>query len=265
MILDHDFHVHTHLSYCAEKSATIANYIQNAKRLGLKKIGISDHVWDEAWKAESDFYRGQNLAHISKIREEIQETDLQGVRVYMGCEAEYNPETRSVALTELAAREMDYILVPNSHTHMQMPKNLYTPYESHVQFMLRAFQDIVACPVSSYITAVAHPFAAICCPYDNRILMSMITDDQYRECFFAARDKNIAIEINLAVFEHKSLGEIIQDESLRMFRIAKECGCRFTIGTDSHSKDGQDIYDLAYVIATVLDLTEGDWADIVRQ
>ncbi len=41
MKINHDFHIHTHLSLCADKSATAEAYAKIFKELGLKKaVGI---------------------------------------------------------------------------------------------------------------------------------------------------------------------------------------------------------------------------------
>ncbi len=40
----HDFHIHTTLSKCATKeNATMENYVNHAKKLGLKKLGFANH------------------------------------------------------------------------------------------------------------------------------------------------------------------------------------------------------------------------------
>ena len=46
MQITHDFHVHTHLSLCADKSATAEAYARIFKEAGIKKAGFADHFWD---------------------------------------------------------------------------------------------------------------------------------------------------------------------------------------------------------------------------
>ena len=47
MFIDHDMHIHTHYSPCADATATAEHYIQKAHELGLKKIGFADHMWGQ--------------------------------------------------------------------------------------------------------------------------------------------------------------------------------------------------------------------------
>ena len=57
MFIDHDMHIHTHYSRCADATATAEHYIQKAHELGLKKIGFADHMWDSAVECTIPDYR----------------------------------------------------------------------------------------------------------------------------------------------------------------------------------------------------------------
>lgn len=270
MRIEHDFHIHTTLSLCAhDSSATLENYIFKAKELGLNKLGFANHMWDSAIPGASEhFYKPQDFAHVSQLRREIARFNgSDGIRLYFGCEVEYDPVRRDVALTEEIAREFDFILVPNSHTHMIMPKENYEPKERHARFMLDAFRNIVTSPLAGYITAVAHPFSAVCCPYDRRILYDLISPAEYREVFSLAKEADIAIELNVGCYKKWTVRDIVEDPSIRMFKIAKECGCKFTFGSDAHSVapgEPHDFWAVAYILAELLELKEEDLADLVR-
>lgn len=270
MRIDHDFHIHTTISLCArDPSATVENYVRLAKKNGIKKLGFSNHMWDSAILGASErFYRPQNYEHLALLRPEIDQFNHQdGIQIYFGCEAEYDPIRKDVALTEEIAKQFDYILVPNSHTHMMMPKEYYEPKKRHAEFMLEAFRNVVTGSLAKYITAMAHPFSAVCCPYDRGLLYLLISDEQYAEVFTLARQADIAIELNTSGYMHCSLSEIFDDPSIAMFRIAKECGCKFIFGSDAHSTapgEVQDHWWIAYVLAQALDLREDDLAQIAR-
>lgn len=265
MQITHDLHIHTCLSLCAERGATAEGYVKLAKRLGLTKIGFSNHYWDERIEGANEFYAPQNTAHLEELRAELPVLRGMGVEVLWGCEAEYDPRRHGVAITESAAEQMDYILVPNSHTHMTMPKDRYLPYEKHADFLITAYREIVDSPVSRYITAMAHPFEAVCCPYDNRILIRLIPDDTYRHLFERTAEKDIAFEINVADLRDKTDEQIESDPVLHLFHLAKECGCRFTFGSDAHNHRSHETY-MAHTarIAELLALKEDDLAPIAR-
>lgn len=264
MRIKHDFHIHTSLSLCARPEATFSLYQQTAKEMKLEKIGFSDHLWDDAYEqVDPGFYTRQNVPHVLQLKEELH--DFDGVKVYMGCEAEYDPRIRGVALTEENAEKFDFIIVPVSHTHMIMPKDYYEPMEKHKDFMLNAWNEVMHCQVTKYIKAIAHPFSAVCCPYGNEPILRLITDDEYRRAFDMAAGKNIAVEINLSEFGGKSECDIPESPLMRMFRLAKECGCRFVFGSDSHGIGGQKNYvEYGEVISNLLGLTEDDIADFAK-
>lgn len=264
MNITQDLHMHTHLSRCAKPEATLEAYIAQASALGLDTLGIADHLWDDAvglhdsFTRLCNFYKYQNVPHVLSIREEAKNVDTKGLRILFGAEAEYDPVRCDIALSEEAAQALDFIIVPNSHTHMVMQNSLYEPHRAHADYMLKAMRDILRSPLSQYITALAHPFEAVCCPYDKSLLYPLISESEYREVFSEAKEKNIAVEINTSSFLNKSDDEIKLDPKWSFFAIAKECGCRFTFGSDCHHPKSQKNLLSAKVICEILSLTEKD-------
>ncbi len=268
MEIKHDFHIHTERSLCAYRDAYAKEYIEKARKMGLKKIGFADHFWDASYKPlDFIFYEIQNYDHLATIKEEIEKADKEGIEVYFGCEAEYSPE-HGVAITEECAEKFDFIIVPNSHTHKTMPAEYAKPdYKAvHLEFMERAYYNILNSPVSGKILSMAHPFDAVCCPYDNNELKRMLTDDKMKYLFSATAEKGIAVEINIGSMKVFDETTIEKAEEIRMFNIAKECGCKFVFGSDSHNVHNYDEYYLpkCEMMVKVLSLKEEDILDFVR-
>lgn len=248
MIITQDLHIHTNLSVCAPRTTTLKSYIESAENLGLKTIGISNHMWSEeqeipyidsreGYDVFSGSYKKQDFSNITEIVKD-KYFNCSNVKILCGAEVEYNPKLRQPAINVRQACKLDYLLVPNSHTHLIMDKSLYEPKTLHVRFMLDAFEHIVESAISQYILAIAHPFAAVNCPYDNRELIKLITNQQFYDCFVEAKKHDIAIEINSRIFSDRS--NIEADEMLRMFFVAKDAGCKFTIGSDAHDPKTQN-------------------------
>ena len=264
MKIRHDFHIHTRLSLCANESATVENYLAIARCLGLTKLGFANHFWDETIPGATPFYVPQNLSHVLQLKPELAAVTDPKIKLYFGCEAEYDPVRRDVALSEKVASQFDFILVPNSHTHLVMPRDCYHPYQKHVDFMIRAYEDILDSSINRYITAIAHPFEAVCCPYDYNILIRMISDDCFQRLFDKTAERGIAVEINVDSMRGKSEAEIESCSQLRMFRIARKCGCKFLFGSDAHDKEAHSSYGHADFVANLLELREDDIAKIAR-
>ncbi len=276
MKVNHDFHIHTKLSLCApDKTGTVENYVKSAKKQGLNKLGFADHFWGsepgdpkyyESVKMNpNNYYLTQNYEYISQIKPELEKYKDEAVELYFGAECEYDPFKKSIAVSREQVESFDFLIVPNSHTHMMMPESYYEPYEKHIDFMFDAFYNILNCEFSRYITSIAHPFRAVAPPYDRTILNKMISDDRYKKAFDAAANKNIALEINVFSIVKENPDDITKlDEDIRMFRLAKECGCKFTFGSDAHIITEHTNYTNADKIAQILGLSENDIAPIAR-
>ena len=264
MRIEHDFHLHTNLSVCASREVTAADYVANAKKLGLKKLGFSDHFWDAAIEGANTFYQPQNYEHILQLKPELDTLRCADIQFYFGCETEYDPYHHGVAITEKVAEQLDFLLVPNSHTHMMMPKDCYEPYRKHADFMLQAAYDILNSPVSRYITAIAHPFEAVACPYPNGLLIDLIPDDEFKRVLDLMAEKGVAFEINVSSMRKKTPAEIERMSQIRLFRLAKQQGCKFLFGSDSHEAQSHVFYSNADLVADLLELKADDIAHIAR-
>ena len=264
MKIQHDFHVHTHLSICANETATVENYIAHAKRLRLKKIGFSDHFGAGDIPGARGFYRAHPYEHNAELKETLANINEPGIQFYFGCETEYHTPKSDIALTEEEAEKFDFILVPNSHTHMIMPKDYIGNYDKHVAFMIEAYEDILNSKLSRYVTAMAHPFDICCCTYASKVLIERISDDTFRRLFDKTAKKNIAFEINVSYSKNMTPEELADDCHIRMFRLAKECGCKFIFGSDAHDSKQHEFYQNATILADILELKESDLAEICR-
>ena len=270
MNITHDLHMHSYLSFCGKDEATVENYMAQAPELGLTTIGITDHVWDDACPGMPWWYRQdvrQNVEHVLQLRRDIEACRGRGVRILHGCEAEYDYAARSTALSMAAAEQFDFIIASSSHTGNTMPKAFYDPPRRHAEFMLQAYEDMLKSDVSRYFTAMAHPFHAVLCPYGHELPIEAITDDEYKRVFDLTAEKGVAVEINIKCLvghQEQFASELERQPHLRMFRIARDCGCRFTFGTDCHHPEKQRMIRFAPQIAALLELKEDDLHPLAR-
>lgn len=278
MKIEHDFHLHTHLSVCGQDDATIENYMRSAKELGIKKIGIADHMWDakvpfvESMRHSRaagggdvvlNWYRRQDIAHCREILAELEQVDTTGVEFFFGGEVDYCPGV-GAAITLEEAEKLAFMTVPNSHTHHLMDTKDYEPKEKHAEFMIRAGMEICTAPTAKYVTALAHPFDATLPPYSPAELMEFITDSQMAEVFCAAKENNIAAEINVSCYNGCPDDQLQNHYMTRILKVAKDCGCTFTFGSDSHDAMGQYILTRGPMVADILGITEEDLHPAVR-
>lgn len=275
MIINHDIHNHTYLSRCGKDDATVENYIKNVKKHGIRLLGFTDHMWDDSFDGWQNifegenvsvpFYEGQNVPHVLQTRKALEGLDTEGIKILVGAEVEYDPNRRDLAITAENAEKFDYLIFPNSHTHMTMPREYYADKRKMCEFMVRVFMDIMDSPLRGKLVSMAHPFCAVCCPFGYEILLGMISDEEYKRCFGACAENGIAVEINLSKVRNYSVDDIIRSNLIRPFRIARECGCKFTFGSDSHTMWHSDNFKDFYVVSQILGLTQEDISPFVRQ
>ena len=268
MIINHDIHIHTHLSRCGKPDATIENYIKHVPQYGITTLGFTDHLWDDTFdgwekiyegnRLDVPFYKGQNVDHVLQSRETLSSLDPGEIKVYIGAEVEYDFQRHDLAITEENAKKFDYLIFPNSHTHMVMPKEYYADKRKHIEFMKTAFMDIMKSPLCKYIVTMAHPFCAVCCPYGYEEMLGMISDEEYKECYGACAENHISVEINLSKFRNYTVNDILKSNNIRQFKIAKACGCKFTFGSDAHTMRHMDNFKDYYVVAGAIGLSEDD-------
>ena len=236
MKITYDIHIHTNLSSCAREDATVENYLNAAKGSGLKLLGFSNHLWDSEVAGASAWYQPQNVAHVLQLKKELQKADSScGIQTLFGCETEFTHEGK-LCLTEEHMELFDYILVPHSHTHMKivMPQEYAADHNTHARYLMDSFLKVVEHPLSHRFTAIAHPFVPGTRYHLYNTVQALIPDSYFREAFTAAKEKGIAIELNGSCLIYLPEEEIPNCEYVRIYSLARECGCRFTYGSDSH-------------------------------
>lgn len=263
----HDIHTHTHLSLCCHEEGIADTYIDYAEKRGLKILGFSDHMWDSAVEYPlTDFYKIQNYNHIANIKNEITRRSDK-VKILIGAETEFCM-AKTLGISEACAEQLDFLLVPHSHTHMLdfvMPKEFDNDIAKHSDYLVRSFMALCRHPMKKYITAIAHPFLPVCKDKEYRErIVDAISDEIYKECFDAARDAGIGIEINASLFANAGYEEIAASGYMRMFSAAKNCGCKFSLGSDAHGVNGLSAIDKAGYIMHITGITDADFIDLVK-
>ncbi len=267
MKIDHDFHIHTALSICANGHDTaLEGYFERAKATGVTKLGFANHFWDSNIPCTvcPEFYLPQNFEHLSKLLCELD--GVEGFEFYFGCEGEYDPVRRDVGISEEIAEKFDYIIVPNSHTHMTLDGAYYDDLSRQKDILLQAFGDIVNSKVSKYIKAIAHPFEVVGYSIEkHRELYDTITDDEFCRVFDMAAERGIAYEINSDMMKWKTRDEVAALPTVRLYRLAKECGCKFIFGSDAHGYEGyRDYAPACEFMADLLGLKEDDISALAK-
>ena len=114
--------------------------------------------------------------------------------------------------------------------------------------VLKSYSDLV--PIS-----IAHPFQPVGDMPIMDDMLALISDVTYGELFTEAAKRGIGLEINPWTNT---------PESMRLFGIAKECGCKFTFGSDAHGVAEMAKRPEIGACAAYIGMTEDDLMDFVR-
>lgn len=236
--VDHDLHIHSYLSPCAgEKryTQTLDKILRYAEESAFNTICVTDHFWDETIPGSRGMYEEQTYAHISSA---LPLPQSENVRFLFGCEAEMD-RYNTIALAPEHYDRFDFIIIPTNHLHMS-------------GFTCRGDEDVperakLWCDRLDFVLEQNLPFHKIGIPHltDTGIMagkgyldvLRYISDEDYIRLFRKAADRGVGIELN---FIWLDMPEEEMEIHLRPYRIAKEEGCLFYLGSDAHSPEKFD-------------------------
>lgn len=257
--IDHDLHIHSYLSSCSrnplQNPETILDY---AEKNNLSTLCITDHYWDTASGFPGNWYMTQNFDHISEI---LPLPKRDGIKLLFGCEGDMNKE-RLVGIPEERFSAFDFIVVPTTHMHMKgfaIEEEDFLVAEHCAKLWVNRLDALLSSNLPFQKVGIAH----LACYLINKKsdedylrTLELIPSDEMHRLFEHAAKLGVGIELN---GDDMRLGAKYGDTVMRMFRIAKEEGCKFYFGSDSHHPE-EFASPLRYIKEAVetLDLTEDD-------
>ncbi len=237
--LDHDLHIHTGLSKCSGNADQNPwRILQYAKENGYRTVAVTNHYWDAAVSGASPWYTGQDFANLSKDKPLPSDP---AVRFLFGCEADLK---KDLTLTIPAARyaDFDFIVISLTHfnhSHLGLPKD--APARVRAKLWAERFGALLDMDLPWHKIGISH----LACPYmalGNRPLyletLDTIPADVMAKLFSKAARLGCGIELNR---NDMSFAANEAYSVLRMFRIARNCGCRFYCASDAHQPGDFDL------------------------
>ena len=257
--VDHDFHIHSFLSRCSGDAAqTPEAMLSYAARFGLKKICVTDHFWDARVPGASAWYRGQDLDHLRSILP-LPEGEI---RFCFGAETEMDRSFR-LGIAPQTFDAFDFVIIPT--THLQMSG--FTIQEGaseadRARLWVERLDALLKMPLPWRKIGIAHLTTPLIGGNDRTMhlrILERLEEKQIRSLFWRAARAGVGIELNFDSFSYTD-GELAV--VLRIYRLAKEAGCRFYLGSDAHHPHAFDrAADNFEYIIELLDLQESDKFD----
>lgn len=234
---DHDYHIHSYASSCATDPAqTPERILQYAEENGLREIVLTDHFWDEKVPDTCPWYEPQNFAWISQARPLPQS---ENVRFLFGAEADMDKDMR-VGVSKDRWDEFDFVVLATTHMH-HGPFSISEEEGSTAQGLanawIRRLDSVLSQDLPFHKIGIAH-LACSTISRDKELVkqsLMLLPDNKLEELFRGCAKVGVGIEINFADFRFRD-GE--KENILRIFKIAKEMGCKFYFGGDIHRPIG---------------------------
>lgn len=258
--IDHDLHIHSFLSECSsDPEQTTQNILNYALKNKLKTICITDHYWDDAVDGASSWYRAQNFDH---IKQSLPLPQHENCRFLFGCETDIN-RNLDVGIPKERYDDFDFIIIPTTHLHMC--GFTYTPEEDNIKDKIRLyierFEALLQKDLPFNKVGIAHLTCSLIHNWGKDLtyldVLDGVSDSHFEELFKKCSELGCGIELNINL---SSLSNPeIQQRLFRPYMIAKDCGCKFYLGSDSHHPSGLSEAMLRFEkMVNALSLTEDD-------
>ena len=255
--IDHDLHIHTGLSICSgNPEQNPQRILEYARQNGMNTVCVTDHYWDKEVSGATGFYDEQDFSHIAASKP-LPQGD--GIRFLFGCETDMNHDL-TIGVPPERYDDFDFIIVPINHFHFHphtLPAEAVGNAEQIAKCWVNKFKGVLDSGLPLHKTGLAHLTCGLTAPDSAETLrrvFEIIPDSTYRMLFAEAAKKGVGIELN-ADDARLRAGESL----LRPYKIAKEQGCKFYLGSDAHSPKGlEDAIGLFEKIIDLLDLKESD-------
>ncbi len=257
-IVDNDLHIHSHISLCSsDPEQTNDRILRYAKENGLNTICLTDHFWDETVDGASDWYSKQGYGHIKAAKPLPQS---EGIRFLFGCETELN-SSLTLGISEEKYDTFDFIIIPTTHFHMKgytLSEEEASSAENRAKAWVNRFAAVLNMDLPFSKIGIAHLTCGLIAPTREEFLevLRLIPEDEMRKLFIRAAKLGVGIELNSS---DMSFADNEADIVLRIYKIAKECGCKFYLGSDAHHPKSLDKAKAIFERAVaMLKLTEDD-------
>lgn len=264
-VYDHDYHIHSKISLCSnDPEQTNGRLLKYAHENGLRRLCLTDHHWDEAVPGASDWYARQDFAWIEKAKPLPCAPD---VEFLFGCETDMDAK-----LTLGMARDhfdrFDFVVIPTTHLHMTgftISEKDALSLARRAELWVERLDALMNMDLPFGKIGIAHlacHLIARSSHEDYIAVMNMLPEKEMNRLFEKAARLGVGIELNSG---DMNFADADADAVLRPFRIAKNHGCRFYMGSDAHHPAGLDNAKAIFERAIdILGLTEDDKFHIAK-
>ncbi len=254
-VADHDFHIHSTVSRCCKDPLqTPERILQYAKENGFNKICLTNHFWDENVTSEAEWIEEHGFSYLTSVLPLPQDGE---VKFLFGAELDidYNGV---LGISEERLKLLDFVTVATTHMHLDgntVREKIKTPEEG-AGIWLDKIRTLLSMKLPRNKVGIAHMTCGHIMKEKTPEVIKLLKDEDLYSVFSECAEKSIGIELNTkTIFNSDEEKEIL----LRPYYIAKDCGCKFYLGSDAHKVTALETAKENFErIITLLDLSESD-------
>ena len=257
--IDHDLHIHSQISLCSkDPEQTTARILQYAKDSGLRQICLTDHYWDDTQPGASTWYQKQPFAHIAQALPLPKDDD---VEFLFGCETDMD-KFFTIGIPPQRFEDFAFVIIPTTHLHMTgftISEEWADSHEKRAELWVKRLDALLDMPLPFHKVGIAHLACGMIfrrSREDYLRVLELLPSAELERLFSKAAKLGCGIELNQS---DMSFADEEADRVLRMFRVAKSCGCKFYLGSDAHHPENfaktKAIFERAVAL---LELQESD-------
>ena len=229
-----DYSYHTHTYRCGHACGEDEDYILDAIKYGLKRLGMSDHIMlpkihQEGMRGDYHLLKDYLISFRYLQKKYVKQIDLK-----LGFEAEYSPELLQYYKSLLNSKKIDYLILGQ---HCFMKNGVMTWYASlpYSLGICKYTDDLIEGMSTGLFKYVAHP--------DLFVYLFPRWDEKTKCCaqkiIDAAVQYDIPLEINLAHARYYGLGYISPTTRftypfIPFWEMVAKSKARVVIGFDAH-------------------------------
>lgn len=227
---DHDFHIHSTVSRCCHDPVqTPEAILRYAIDNNYKRICLTNHFWDETVDSEAEWIEDHSFTNVSSV---LPLPQADGIEFLFGCETDMD-FNNILGISPARFDCFDFVII--STTHLQLDGNtvrteVKTPQEAAFHW-INKFESLLSKDIPFRKIGVAHLTCGHIFEKRTNEVIAMLPDAKLYEIFKECASKGLGIELNVKTI-HMSAEE--KEVLMRPYFIAKECGCKFYLGSDAH-------------------------------
>ena len=229
---------HTHTLRCGHASMEDEReYVEAAIKAGFSELGFADHtpmpIPIDMDPADCARFLGIRMAisqtedYVNKLLA-LREEYKNDIKIHIGFEVEYIPETFETLLGYLRGFPTDYIIMGQHFNTVDTSNIIYFGAETRSRKTLAKYVDLVIEGISTgRFTYIAHPDL---CNFHGPL---DVYENEMRRLIEAAKQHRVPLEINLL-----GINSVRHYPNEIFWTLASDIGCDVVIGSDAHETVG---------------------------